>query len=225
MVRQVSPEVIDVVMSLSAFATRPMFPLRASCFMNSQAGSIFLSSPPLCKARDSIWRLEEEALSLGDEVVVMHAGKIVQRGTPTEIYETPAEKFVAEFVGRSNWFNGRRTSRSTGGVSSFIIDGGVEIRARSPQSNYRSSADLCVRPENIELLDGAAPEPPQDAEQNLLKGIVLDVASLGADVHVVVELPEKGRLLAIRKNVGRTSGVAPGQPVRALFSASDVIVF
>lgn len=168
---------------------------------------------------------QEEALSLGDEVVVMHAGKIVQRGTPTEIYETPAEKFVAEFVGRSNWFNGKRTGRSTEGVSSFIINGSVEIRARSPQSDHHGSADLCIRPENIELLVGAAPEPPQDSEQNVLEGVVLDVAPLGADVHVVVELPENGRLLAIHKNVGRTSGVAPGQPVRALFSASDVLVF
>ncbi|MCK1428759.1 ABC transporter ATP-binding protein [Bradyrhizobium sp. 87] len=168
---------------------------------------------------------QEEALSLGDEVVVMHSGRIVQRGTPTQIYESPADKFVAEFVGRSNWFNGARTGCSNQGLSSFVANGGVEIRARSSQSGHSSTADLCVRPENIELLTGAAPEPLQDAEHNVLRGVVLDVASLGADVHVVVELPEKGRLLAIRKNVGRTPGVAPGQPVLARFSVLDVLVF
>ncbi|MCA1363369.1 ABC transporter ATP-binding protein [Bradyrhizobium sp. IC3069] len=168
---------------------------------------------------------QEEALSLGDEVVVMHAGKIVQRGTPSEIYKAPAHKFVAEFVGRSNWFHATRSGRSTVGISSFVTNDGVEIRARSPQSDHNDSADLCVRPEHIELADSAAPEPAQDAEHNVLTGVVLDVASLGSDIHVVVELPGKARLLAIRKNAGRMPGLAPGQHVRAIFSASDVLVF
>nr|WP_249787057.1 MULTISPECIES: ABC transporter ATP-binding protein [unclassified Bradyrhizobium] len=168
---------------------------------------------------------QEEALSLGDEVIVMHSGRIIQRGTPTQIYESPADKFVAELVGRSNWFNGARTGRSNEGLSVFVTNGGVEIRPRSSQSDHHSTADLCVRPENIELLEDAAPEPPQDAEHNVLRGVVLDVARLGADVHVVVELPDKGRLLAIRKNAARTPGVAPGQPVCARFSVSDVLVF
>lgn len=168
---------------------------------------------------------QEEALSLGDEVVVMHAGRIVQRGTPTQIYKTPADKFVAEFVGRSNWFQATRGGPSFLGFSSYITNDGVEIRAKALQSDHNGSANLCVRPEHIELVDRAAPELTQDEEHNILAGVVLDVASLGPDVHVVVELPGKSRLLAIRKNVGRIPGLAPGQPVRALFSASDVLVF
>nr|WP_256468024.1 ABC transporter ATP-binding protein [Bradyrhizobium sp. CW9] len=168
---------------------------------------------------------QEEALSLGDEVVVMHAGKIVQRGTPTQIYKAPADKFVAEFVGRSNWFRGMRKDRSSAGFSSYMTSAGLRIEAKSPQAGQNDNADLCVRPENIELMNVAAPETPQDPEHNILAGIVLDVAPLGADVHVVVELPGKGRLLAIRKNVGTVPGVVPGQPVHALFSASDVLVF
>ncbi|TIW70641.1 MAG: TOBE domain-containing protein, partial [Mesorhizobium sp.] len=60
---------------------------------------------------------------------------------------------------------------------------------------------------------------------NVLVGVVLDVAPLGADMHVVVELPGRGRLLAVRKNVGRTPGFVAGQPVHAHFSASDVLLF
>jgi putative spermidine/putrescine transport system ATP-binding protein/putrescine transport system ATP-binding protein len=168
---------------------------------------------------------QEEALSLGDEVVIMHAGKIVQRGTPTQVYETPADKFVAEFVGRSNWFHGSRRGRSSEGVSSYLTGDGLEIRTRSARSDQLGSADLCVRPEHVELMDDASGKAVEDSEHNVLAGIVLDVAPLGADVHVVVELPGKSRLLAIRKNVGRTPGVVPGQPVRAHFSASDVLVF
>ncbi|MFB9984527.1 ABC transporter ATP-binding protein [Mesorhizobium kowhaii] len=167
---------------------------------------------------------QEEALSLGDEVVVMRAGKIIQRGSPTKIYEAPADKFVAEFVGRSNWFQGSPRGESQDGVSTYVTANGIEIRARSPSGRH-DGADLCIRPENIELVDGAAGEVPGNRELNVLTGVVLDVAPLGADVHVVVELPGKSRLLAIRKNVGRSQAVAPGQTVRAVFDASDVLVF
>ncbi|MCK1526192.1 ABC transporter ATP-binding protein [Bradyrhizobium sp. 182] len=168
---------------------------------------------------------QEEALSLGDEVVVMHAGKIVQRGTPTQIYKTPANKFVAEFVGRSNWFHGTRQRRSNGGISSYVTGDGVEIRARSEQSDQQWTSDLCIRPENIHLVEGTGRELCQETENNVLQGVVLDVAPLGADVHVVVELQGKSRLLVIRKNVGRSQAPVPGQPVGAVFSMSDVLVF
>ncbi|MFG3594745.1 ABC transporter ATP-binding protein [Bradyrhizobium sp. RDI18] len=62
---------------------------------------------------------QEEALTLGDEVVVMDAGKNAERGTPTQIYEAPADKFVAEFVGRSNWFYGSKSGQSTDGIISY----------------------------------------------------------------------------------------------------------
>jgi len=48
-----------------------------------------------------------EAMSLAERVIVMNRGKIIQQGTPTEIYANPQNKFVAEFIGRSNWFRGR----------------------------------------------------------------------------------------------------------------------
>lgn len=166
---------------------------------------------------------QEEALSLGDEVVVMSAGKIVQRGTPTQIYEAPADKFVAGFVGRSNWFLGSWRGRSDEGVSFYVTGDGIEIRTRARQPGREGSAELCVRPENIELRDAAVGSV--DHERNVLPGIVLDVAPLGADVHVVVQLAGKDRLLVIRKNVGKNPGLVPGQPVQAVFSESDVLAF
>ncbi|MFB6421592.1 ABC transporter ATP-binding protein [Bradyrhizobium tunisiense] len=168
---------------------------------------------------------QEEALTLGDEVVVMNAGKIAQRGTPIQIYETPADKFVAEFVGRSNWFHGLRRDQSPDGLILYVTDDGLEIRTRAGRTGSERGANLCVRPENIELADVAAPEPAPNSKHNVLTGVVLDVVPLGADVHVVVELRGKSRLLAIRKNIGRAPELLPGQPVRALFSVSDVLVF
>ncbi|UCI31878.1 ABC transporter ATP-binding protein [Mesorhizobium sp. B4-1-4] len=168
---------------------------------------------------------QEEALSLGDEVVVMHAGRMIQRGSPTEIYKAPADKFVAEFVGRSNWFHGTRRGQSRGGFSTYVASDDIEIRTSQDQSDKRAGADLCVRPEHIELLDDGSSDVREDPSQNVLAGTVLDVAPLGSDVHVVVELPNENRLLVIHKNVGRTPAVMPGQPVRLRFAASDVLVF
>ncbi len=160
---------------------------------------------------------------MGDEVVVMRAGRIAQRGTPAEIYQAPADRFVAEFVGRSNWFNGSRQGLSAQGVSSYLTTNGLEIRAKTAPSDRRDSAGLCIRPENIELIDDAAGKPVDGYQRNSLAGVIIDVAPLGADVHVVIELTGRSRLLAIRKNVG--GSLAVGQSVNALFSPSDVLVF
>ncbi|MEI9426209.1 ABC transporter ATP-binding protein [Mesorhizobium sp. Cs1299R1N3] len=168
---------------------------------------------------------QEEALSLGDEVVVMHAGQIIQRGSPTQIYKAPASKFVAEFVGRSNWFNGTRGGESSKGCSSYLTSEGIEIRTRPSQLDQRGSADLCIRPEHIELIQGALFDLNHNLDHNVLDGIVVDVAPLGSDVHVVVEISGGARLLAIHKNIGSMPAVVPGQPARLCFSASDVIVF
>ncbi|WP_346658493.1 TOBE domain-containing protein [Bradyrhizobium sp. 179] len=82
-----------------------------------------------------------------------------------------------------------------------------------------------MRPENIDLTDCTMRRMSEEREHNVLAGVVLDVAALRADLHVVVELPGRNRLLAIRKNLGRTPGVMAGQAVQAVFSASDVLVF
>lgn len=168
---------------------------------------------------------QEEALSLGDEIVVMHSGKIVQRGSPTQIYEAPADKFVAEFVGRSNWFHGARRVRSTGGATTFVTPNGTEVHTRGAPNRQKDSADLCVRPEHIALFGRTESGMSHEPEQNIVEGVVLDVVALGSDVHVVVELADRSRFLLIQKNLGKGIGIAPGRPVCVGFSASDVLVF
>ncbi|MER9108690.1 TOBE domain-containing protein, partial [Mesorhizobium sp. M0848] len=123
-----------------------------------------------------------------------------------------------------NWFQGQRRGQPHNGVITYVTNGELEIRTRS-QLDPQGSADLCVRPENIELVDVAAGGAVDDLAHNVLPGVVLDVAPLGADVHVVVELRDKSRVLVIRKNTAKGSGFVTGQPVGARFSASDVLIF
>ena len=82
---------------------------------------------------------QEEAMSLAEHVIVIDEGRIRQQGTPTEIYARPANKFVAEFIGRSNWFAGGLRSGPTAGVRSSN-KGGDRSLSRLAQQVQRSGS-------------------------------------------------------------------------------------
>ena len=73
---------------------------------------------------------QEEAMTLATRIGVMNAGKIVQTGSPREIYEAPANRFVADFVGSVNLFEGRVARRQRQSLSLDVADvpGGVKVR-------------------------------------------------------------------------------------------------
>jgi spermidine/putrescine transport system ATP-binding protein len=112
---------------------------------------------------------QEEAMAMADRIAVMSDGRIEQLGTPTEIYKRPASRFVADFIGDSNFF----AANVTGDVAT-LADG-----TRVPCAPGRSGeATLMVRPESIRL-DPAG----------VLKGTVMHTSFLGSYVRVAVEIP------------------------------------
>jgi putative spermidine/putrescine transport system ATP-binding protein/putrescine transport system ATP-binding protein len=142
----------------------------------------------------------EEAMSLGERVFIMNRGRIVQQGTPDDIYARPQSRFVAEFMGRSNWFAGTlrnaATFQSTCGLTLQVAPGSAT-----------GAHDLCVRPESVDLL----PEST-DAGPNRMPGRVVDVALLGAVRQIVVALHGGQQVLVAQPNRAHT-GCVPGQPV------------
>jgi spermidine/putrescine ABC transporter ATP-binding subunit len=72
-----------------------------------------------------------EAITMSDRLAVMQNGQVLQVGTPREIYEHPARRFVAEFMGHSNFFSGKVTQSGAGRIS--VSCSGIEINGRSPQ--------------------------------------------------------------------------------------------
>jgi ABC-type Fe3+/spermidine/putrescine transport system ATPase subunit len=110
---------------------------------------------------------QEEAMSMADRIAVMSDGRIEQLGTPTEIYKRPASRFVADFIGDSNFF-----AASVDGDVATLADG-----TRVPCTPGRTGpATLMVRPESIRLEPGGA-----------LQGTVLHTSFLGSYVRVAVE--------------------------------------
>lgn len=135
---------------------------------------------------------QDEALSLGDRLVVMDKGKVQQVGTPKEIYEQPANLFVADFIGRANVFKG-----SGGGGNRFRTAGGIELICR----NATIGAEVVViRPEALVLLAQSRPAA--------IRGTVEDVTYLGSLCEVRLRL-EGGEALAATVNTGAADSFLP----------------
>src|SRR5205085_36249 len=92
---------------------------------------------------------QDEALTLSDRIAVMYAGRIEQFGTPTEIYERPVSRFVASFIGTSNFFSGRVTGRVNGGYMVECADG-VKLGC-SGVPPAAANVTVALRPEGIQL--------------------------------------------------------------------------
>jgi len=118
---------------------------------------------------------QSEALSMADRIVVMNEGRIEQVGTPREIYEAPNTRFVANFIGRTNFIGGK-----SAGATSFATDFGVSIgTARAFPADLRL---VSVRPEHIRV----APRG-HCAEGNILPGTIKALTYLGATISVAVD--------------------------------------
>lgn len=139
---------------------------------------------------------QEEALTLSDRIVVMSEGKIQQIGTPTEIYNEPANSFVADFIGESNILNG-----------AMIEDGLVEFAGHRFECVDKGFAlnepvDVVVRPEDIYIFDLS------DAAQ--FSGVVTSSIFKGVHYEMVINTPEGFEFLVQDYHcfdVGKTVGL------------------
>ena len=104
---------------------------------------------------------QEEALTMSDTIVVMRDGRIQQQGGPTELYERPVNRFVAGFIGSSNFLPGTLSARSTAhGRATVRTDRGLELSGRSPTARPKPAAGtavtVAIRPERMEVVDRRA---------------------------------------------------------------------
>ncbi|GLZ31293.1 polyamine-transporting ATPase [Lentzea sp. NBRC 105346] len=152
---------------------------------------------------------QEEALVLSHRVAVMNAGKVEQVGYPEDVYERPATRFVAGFIGTSNILDAT-VSGVDGEWVELRAPGVKRLRARATRTNHHTAAT--VRPEKVHLYDSET-EPPTG--WCVVEGVVKDVVYTGVSTQYVVELPDEQELVAFVQNARRIDDAgAPGQPVR-----------
>jgi spermidine/putrescine transport system ATP-binding protein len=147
---------------------------------------------------------QEEALTMSDRIVLMRQGRIAQVGSPRDLYDRPASRYVADFIGETNLLPGT-VVESAGGMASLRMGDRVLRGVSDAPLAPGSEAWLTVRPEAIDLTDGAAP-----AGHNAVTGTVADAVYAGSALRVHVVLPGGRRLVA---NVPSGTVATNGAPV------------
>ena len=127
-----------------------------------------------------------EALALSHEIAVMSEGRIVQVGAPRDIYNRPASKFVADFIGTTNFLDGK-VRRFDQDAARFRIATGLGDMLVEAHAHFSDGApvSVCIRPEDIGLSDR---EGTPDGVSNIYKGKVNATVFLGdvMDVQILV---------------------------------------
>ncbi|MGK9233486.1 ABC transporter ATP-binding protein [Inquilinus limosus] len=151
---------------------------------------------------------QEEALAVSDRIVVMHSARIVQDGTPRDLYERPANRFIADFIGNANLLPATLQRRD--GALAQVWLGGATL-ALPHRDLPVGPVEVAVRPQAFRLRAGG----PQRGE---LAGTVRKAAYLGSHMEYRVELPEIGvEAFIIDGNVAAplTPGTAVGVSIPA----------
>jgi spermidine/putrescine transport system ATP-binding protein len=147
---------------------------------------------------------QEEALTMSDRIAVMSRGKILQIGSPQEIYDHPSERFVANFIGETNFLEGEAKSLA-GGKAVVKLAAGPTVEAALPANLAPSGkVTIVVRPEHAQLTDEAA---------GLLKGVLENVVYFGTDTHFHVQL-DGGAEFTVRQQNSRTGAATFAQGAR-----------
>jgi spermidine/putrescine transport system ATP-binding protein len=163
---------------------------------------------------------QEEALALSDRIAVMNGGRVEQLGTPEELYDRPATRFVADFIGTTNLLAGTVESVSTAGAV-VRLAGGERCLSGNAGAAVGASVELVIRPEALTLApdDGS---PVSNEPVRTLRGEVLQSAYLGTSVsHRVRTHGGQVLTVVVPRSIERPS---PGDRVRVAWDPSDVLV-
>jgi spermidine/putrescine transport system ATP-binding protein len=164
---------------------------------------------------------QEEAMTMSDRVAVMNRGGYEQLAPPQELYERPATRFVAGFLGASNLLRGRATGID-GEHSVIQLDGGDSVRVPTSRLAGRGVVDVGVRPEKIRLLEVTDPLPPG---ANVLSGHIRSALYTGVSTQYQVDLAVGGQpVVAYEQNFERartSTQWQPGEEVRMTWSPGD----
>jgi ABC-type Fe3+/spermidine/putrescine transport system ATPase subunit len=160
---------------------------------------------------------QEEALTLSDRIAVLNQGRLFQVGAPRELYERPANRFVADFIGINNLIDGTvRSVDATGGRLTIDSVFG-ELRAL-PNAELRAGEKcvLCVRPENVAVGEDGS-------ERNFVRGAIAFAAYLGNTLRYDVDLGKGVTFKADIKDPWHHEQLPLGAAVGLSFSVASTL--
>jgi len=157
---------------------------------------------------------QEEALTMSDRIAVMNKGRILQIGSPTDIYDRPSHRFVADFIGDTNFLDGELIEASSEGAV-VRLSSGKTVKTGPTDAAANTPVSITVRPEQAVLIE--------DLDAADLQGTVTNVMYSGTDSHFHIELTSKEEFVAKVQNAGPARrDWQPGQTVGIKFH-SDVL--
>ena len=166
---------------------------------------------------------QEEALTMSDRIAVMSKGQVLQVSSPTGLYERPSSRFVADFIGTMNFFEGRVRKSDNGAA---IVDVGplgvIEAATDGEASGVGADVLVAIRPEKLKLHF----EAPGEAA-NIVEGRMGPTAYLGDRSYFHVLLPgrELPVAVAVQNMESSVEGLASSdQPVWLSFASESVVL-
>jgi putrescine transport system ATP-binding protein len=170
---------------------------------------------------------QEEAMTVADRIGVMDAGRLEQVATPRELYEAPISRWIAEFVGDVNMFEGQVESREAGRLVIPTKDAGTIIVAEPRQPIAKTIVAVAIRPEKVKLSRRGPVSDAVNAHSiNRLEGVVTDVSYLGGLTTYKVKLDTGATLRSSMANTARIDidAYSASQRVVAWFTPDDCVV-
>ena len=160
---------------------------------------------------------QEEALVMSDRVVVMSHGRVEQLGPPDELYERPVNRFVADFLGESNFLEGK-VERIAGPYAVVRTTDGLAVEVPTPDGiGPGQQVSLAVRPERIRFATG-------DDLQNTYEGMVEEVIYVGENTRYRVHVGRDSVLTAKRPNLADSFRPRVGERVRIGWHSEDTVI-
>ena len=167
---------------------------------------------------------QEEALTMSDRIAIMHDGVLEQVGTPREIYEEPASRFAASFIGETNLLdatvcglNGAAADvELAGGGRARVTLGGHGLDARAGELAEGEEICVSVRPERVRIAGAGQDEPAGFA----VEGIVRDRVYVGSALKLIVALPD-GTEVRVQRLAGDETPLPASGSVRLYWKPED----
>jgi spermidine/putrescine ABC transporter ATP-binding subunit len=162
---------------------------------------------------------QEEALTLSDRIVVMDEGRIVQIGTPSEVYERPRSRFVSDFIGFTNSVSGQVNSID-GALTRVTIASGHVVTVPSGAGIATGDAvDLVIRPEKVVV------DPTGLVDRSVIPGTLAHMVYTGAVTYYHVDIGGGAILIAMAPNPDLHDLPALGSPVALGFKPENMLIF
>ena len=161
---------------------------------------------------------QEEALTMSDRIAVMNAGRILQIGTPRQIYNQPVERFVASFIGKSNFLSAEILSVD-GRLARLKLASGKEVGTTLPDGMVPDgNVTVVVRPEYAQIF-------PESDDAGELHGRIENIVYLGTDTQYHIRLPDESTFVTRSQNQCKVvETFSAGQPVSIVFKPESVQV-